>query len=150
MTATALDAPARQRHTARWIAVIVGVVVVLFIGLLATRKSADTEHADSPLLGKHAPATSGSTFSGASDGGSVSLSAYQGKYVLVNFFASWCIPCRHEAPVLRASAREHAGRVTVLGIDVQDFRGDGRRFLVAPADEGGTHDYARCELSCRY
>src|SRR5439155_13359471 len=68
------------RHTARWTAITVGVVVLLFVGLLATRKSADTTHADSPLLGKAAPATSGVSFSGPSGSPGVALSGFKGKY----------------------------------------------------------------------
>src|SRR5438270_11047305 len=104
MTAVAV---ARPRHTARWAAISVGVVVVLFVGLLATRKSADTEHADSPLLGKQAPVTSGASFSGPSNAAPVSLSTFQGKYVLVNFFASWCVPCQQEQPDLKSFNDRH-------------------------------------------
>jgi cytochrome c biogenesis protein CcmG/thiol:disulfide interchange protein DsbE len=48
---------------------------------------------------------------------------------VLNFWASWCIPCKHEAPLLAASARAHAGRVAFVGIDVQDFKSDARKFL---------------------
>src|SRR3954467_15912052 len=115
---TAVAAPVRERHTARWTAISVGVVVVLFVGLLATRKSADTTHADSPLLGKQAPATSGVSFSGQSEGPGTSLAGYRGKYVLVNFFASWCIPCRDEQGDLKTFNDRHAaaGDAAVLGV----------------------------------
>ena len=61
--------------------------------------------------------------------GKVSPMELRGHPVVVNFWASWCVPCKKEAPVLDASALAHRGRVVFLGIDVQDFKSDARRFL---------------------
>jgi cytochrome c biogenesis protein CcmG, thiol:disulfide interchange protein DsbE len=63
--------------------------------------------------------------------GRLALAELSGHPVAVNFWASWCIPCKEEAPLLEASARSHRGRVLFLGIDVQDLRSDARRFLRA-------------------
>jgi cytochrome c biogenesis protein CcmG/thiol:disulfide interchange protein DsbE len=61
--------------------------------------------------------------------GSVSLSDLRGLPTVVNVFASWCIPCKDEAPVLAAAARQHAGSVQFVALDYQDYTSDGRSFL---------------------
>jgi cytochrome c biogenesis protein CcmG, thiol:disulfide interchange protein DsbE len=63
-------------------------------------------------------------------GGTGSLADYRGQWVLVNFWASWCEPCKEEAPALEEFQRRHAGdSFTVLGIDSQDLSDDGRGFV---------------------
>ncbi len=64
------------------------------------------------------------------DGQSMSLAQYRGKTVVINFWASWCPPCREEAPILQQFAARHAGGdVVLLGIDVWDKEPDARAFL---------------------
>jgi cytochrome c biogenesis protein CcmG, thiol:disulfide interchange protein DsbE len=62
-------------------------------------------------------------------GDKLSLAALRGHPVLLNFWASWCVPCKAEAPLLAAAARTYAGRVVFLGVDVQDFRSAARNFM---------------------
>lgn len=48
---------------------------------------------------------------------------------VVNVWASWCAPCRSEAPLLRAAAAEWGDRVSFIGIDVRDTQEGGREFI---------------------
>ena len=115
------------RHTARWAAITLGVVLLLFVGVLATRKSAADKQAESPLLGKPAPSLTGTGL----DGSGVSLASMHGKWVVVNFMASWCVPCRQEHPELVKFTQRHsvAGDATVLGVIFDDTQPNVRRFF---------------------
>ena len=52
-----------------------------------------------------------------------------GRPVVVNFFASWCVPCREELPLLEQASRRLAGSVDVVGVDVGDSRGAATELL---------------------
>jgi cytochrome c biogenesis protein CcmG, thiol:disulfide interchange protein DsbE len=61
--------------------------------------------------------------------GNASLADYRGQIVVLNFWASWCKPCKDESPLLeRWHRRLTKNRATVLGVDVQDVTGDARAF----------------------
>jgi cytochrome c biogenesis protein CcmG, thiol:disulfide interchange protein DsbE len=104
--------------------VAVGVVAAL-LGLLGWKVlKGDEKSAD---VGEPVPAF---TLDRLSGDGAVSLADYRGKPLVINFFASWCLPCKDEAPILQQTWERYRDRgLVVLGVDAQDFRGDGRRFV---------------------
>jgi cytochrome c biogenesis protein CcmG, thiol:disulfide interchange protein DsbE len=102
---------------------VLALVALLGYGLASNKQ---TESSTSSLVNKVAPTPELPKLDGA---GKSSLAAYKGKVVLLNYWASWCQPCRQEAPLLqRWQARLEKGGGTVLGIDVLDVDNDARAF----------------------
>jgi len=94
----------RRSHTVLYVTLSLAAVVALLVGVLATRKPASDRPVYSALIDKPAPDVAGKTI----DGQQFQLSQFSGKWVLVNFFATWCTPCQKEHPEIQSWSREHA------------------------------------------
>ncbi len=80
----------------------------------------------SALIGKKAPSLSLPPLEG-SNTAALADAAIAGKLTLVNVFASWCVPCRQEHPILKELAKD--GRLTIVGINYKDRNDNALRFL---------------------
>jgi len=121
--------PTRRRS------LLMALPLVLFAGLAALfwfrLGDRDPSRIPSALLGRPAPATvlppvEGLVNNGAAVPG-LDPGAFKGKVSVVNVFASWCVPCHDEAPLLTAMARDT--RFQVVGINYKDAPDNARRFL---------------------
>ncbi|TCV70826.1 cytochrome c biogenesis protein CcmG/thiol:disulfide interchange protein DsbE [Neorhizobium sp. R1-B] len=80
----------------------------------------------SALIGKKAPSLALPPLEG-SNTAALTNAAIAGKLTLVNVFASWCVPCRQEHPILKELAKD--GRLTIVGINYKDRNDNALRFL---------------------
>ena len=131
--------------SARAFAVFLAVLAV--IGLLAYGLLNKSAKALEP--GDTVPATALPTLEG---NGSGSVADYHGRWLLVNVWASWCVPCRDESPALERFYRARGGpSFAILGVDSNDLSGDAlsfvRRYGVTyPQLRDGSGDFSQGEL----
>lgn len=109
--------------------VIIGVVIVFVIILaLALFRSNRTQPTSGPAPDFTLSLFSG--FEGNAGANPIRLSDLKGKVVVLNFWASWCIPCAQEAADLQATYQKYQDKdVVFLGVDWTDIEGDARNYL---------------------
>ena len=112
----------RRLILAAWL--MAGVAAV--IAFLTVSVGRPAGPVDTPIVGRPAPAFDLDTL----DGGRLSLADLRGSAVVLNFWASWCIPCREEAPLLTAANATYEPRgVRVIGVVYQDSADNARDFM---------------------
>ncbi|HYN89923.1 MAG TPA: TlpA disulfide reductase family protein [Ardenticatenaceae bacterium] len=82
--------------------------------------------APAPRTGRLAPDFTAPGIQGAEE---IHLGMLRGRPVVLNFWATWCEPCRAELPELEAVYREHGGELAVVGVQIEDDDGDATAFL---------------------
>jgi cytochrome c biogenesis protein CcmG/thiol:disulfide interchange protein DsbE len=117
---------ARRRLVVASVIAIVGVL--LGVGLFRPSGKSSSSGGTGAQPGQLAPLFQSTDLNGRP----VSLSDYRGRPVLMNFWASWCVPCRGEFPVLKRLLASHPNLV-LLGVVFQDGDGGARAFMQAQA-----------------
>lgn len=79
---------------------------------------AETKPTTGPAVGLRAPSIAGVN---VITGQQVSLGGFRGQTVMLNFWATWCLPCRAEMPIMQKLSQEMAGKLHVVAVGYSDF-----------------------------
>lgn len=94
--------------------------------------AANPSEDSSSFVGQPAPDTEFASLQGA---GNISLSSLRGKVVLLDFWASWCAPCKEELPLLDdMAARLKSKDIQIVGLSIDDNQADAQQFIASKSD----------------
>jgi cytochrome c biogenesis protein CcmG, thiol:disulfide interchange protein DsbE len=115
------------------------IVAIIVVSAVTTGSPApgDSDSAAAATAGFSVPVTGNPVAAGftlpvlGDSAKQLSLAQYDGKPVIVNFFASWCTPCQQETPLLASWYKQQGGKVAVLGLDENDTSASAETFVAA-------------------
>lgn len=127
-----------SRRRIPWLALLPLIGFAALAGLFLVRLySGDPSRLPSALIGKQAPKFALPAIEGASGAGFSDADLTQGKVTLVNVFASWCVPCREEHPILMQMSKDPKLKqmgVRLFGLNYKDDPKNARDFLAQYGD----------------
>lgn len=133
------DAPVRSLKKVIYLGLIATIVILVIyavaVSLTTSSVSANSSHSTQytgvqnggPMVGKPVPNLTLTSLASPSE--SFSLKKYIGHPLVLNFFASWCVPCKTELPEFASLAKKDAGKVQFVGIDENDTRSSGQAIV---------------------